>query len=71
MTPAEFKRKQTALGWSNARMAKHLRKTPQSVSNYRTGRQSVPEHVDVLIDAALRRLRDAPPIGALQARGES
>lgn len=60
MTPAEFKRKQSALGWSNSRMAKHLRKTPQSISNYRTGRQAIPEHVEILIEATVKRLRDAP-----------
>lgn len=57
MTPAEFKRRQSALGWTNARMASHLRKTPQSVSNYRNARQSIPAHVDVLLDAALKELR--------------
>lgn len=61
MTPDEFKRRQTALGWTNAKMASHLRKTPQSISNYRTGRQKIPEHVDVLMKSALRDLRDKPP----------
>ena len=60
MTPDEFKRRQSALGWTNAKMASHLRKTAQSVSNYRNGRQAIPEHVDVLLDSALRTLRDAP-----------
>lgn len=60
MTPDEFKRRQSALGWTNAKMASHLRKTPQSISNYRNGRQKVPEHVHVLLEAALRKLRDAP-----------
>lgn len=60
MTPDEFKRRQTALGWTNARMASHLRKTPQSISNYRTGRQTIPEHVDVLLDSAIQSLRAEP-----------
>lgn len=60
MTPDEFKRRQSALGWTNAKMASHLRKTPQSISNYRNGRQKIPEHVHVLLEAALRKLRDAP-----------
>ena len=57
MTPEEFKRRQTALGWTNARMAGHLRKTAQSVSNYRTGRQAIPAHVDVLLEAAIKEIR--------------
>lgn len=60
MTPDEFKRIQAALGWTNAKMASHLRKTPQSISNYRTNRQKIPEHVKVLLDAAIKRLREAP-----------
>ncbi len=60
MTPEEFKRKQSALGWTNAKMAGHLRKTAQSISNYRNGRQRIPEHVDVLLESALRKLREAP-----------
>lgn len=60
MTSDEFKRKQSALGWTNAKMASHLRKTPQSISNYRNNRQTIPEHVNVLIDNALRKLREAP-----------
>ncbi len=60
MTPDEFKRKQAALGWTNAKMASHLRKTPQSISNYRNGRQKIPEHVGVLIETAIAKLREAP-----------
>lgn len=70
MTPDEFKRKQSALGWTNARMASHLRKTPQSISNYRNGRQTIPAHVNVLLDAALKRLREAPAQDAPSSRGE-
>ena len=62
MTPDEFKRRQGALGWTNAKMASHLRKTPQSISNYRNARQKIPEHVDVLLDAAIKKLREAPAI---------
>jgi len=61
MTPEEFKRKQAALGWTNAKMASHLRKTPQSISNYRNNRQAIPEHVDVLLEAAIRKLREKQP----------
>jgi hypothetical protein len=61
MTPDEFKRRQASLGWTNAKMASHLRKTAQSVSNYRNARQKIPEHVTVLLDAALAKLRLAPP----------
>lgn len=61
MTPEKFKQWQTALGWTNAKMARHLCKTPQSVSNYRNKRQRIPAHVDVLLEAALRKLRDVPP----------
>uniref|UniRef100_A0AAU7VGG9 HTH cro/C1-type domain-containing protein n=1 Tax=Dinoroseobacter phage vB_DshS_R26L TaxID=3161158 RepID=A0AAU7VGG9_9CAUD len=61
MTPEEFKRRQAALGWTNAKMASHLRKTPQSISNYRNNRQKIPEHVEVLLDAALRKLREQKP----------
>ena len=60
MTPDEFKRRQSALGWTNAKMASHLRKTPQSISNYRNSRQQIPAHVDVLLDAAIAVLRAAP-----------
>jgi transcriptional regulator with XRE-family HTH domain len=58
MTPDEFKRKQTVLGWTNAKMARHLGKTPQSISNYRNGRQKIPEHVQILLEALLRKFRD-------------
>jgi len=57
MNPEQFKHKQEALGWTNAKMASHLRKTPQSISNYRNNRQKIPEHVDVLLEAALTNLR--------------
>ena len=60
MTPEEFKAKQAALGWTNGRMARHLRKTAQSISNYRNGRQKIPEHVDVLLQLVLKEMRDAP-----------
>lgn len=60
MTPDEFKRRQSSLGWTNAKMASHLRKTPQSISNYRNARQKIPEHVSVLLDAALKSLREKP-----------
>ena len=60
MTPEEFKRRQAALGWTNAKMASHLRKTPQSISNYRNERQKIPAHVEVLLDAALKKLREVP-----------
>jgi len=58
MTPDEFKRRQTALRWTNAKMASHLRKTPQSISNYRNSRQEIPDHVEVLLDAAVKALRE-------------
>jgi len=67
MTPDEFKRRQLALGWTNAKMASHLRKTPQSISNYRNERQKIPEHVDVLLDAAINKLREAPVTKSLLA----
>lgn len=60
MTPEEFKRRQAALGWTNAKMASHLRKTPQSISNYRNNRQKIPAHVEVLLDAAIKKLREQP-----------
>lgn len=60
MTPEEFKRKQSAFGWTNAKMASHLRKTAQSISNYRNGRQRIPEHVEVLLVAAIERLHKTP-----------
>jgi hypothetical protein len=62
MTPDEFKRRQSSLGWTNAKMASHLRKTPQSISNYRNARQKIPEHVNVLLDAALKSLREKPAV---------
>lgn len=65
MTPDEFKRRQSALGWTNAKMASHLRKTPQSISNYRNARQKIPEHVGVLLDAALKSLREKPVADAV------
>ena len=63
MSPDEFKRRQSALGWTNAKMASHLRKTPQSICNYRNARQKIPEHVGVLLDAALKSLREKPVTG--------
>lgn len=62
MEKDDFIRMQKALGWSNVKMAKHLRKTAQSVSNYRTGRQAIPEHVKVMIRSALREMRDKKPV---------
>lgn len=59
MTSSEFKRKQSALGWTNARMAKELCKSAQSVSNYRNDRQSIPDHVAVMMEAVLQRLHAA------------
>jgi len=61
MTADEFRRRQAALGWTNAKMASHLRKTPQSISNYRNKRQAIPAHVGVLLDAAIKRLREVKP----------
>ncbi|UXO93754.1 hypothetical protein Pan1_39 [Pseudanabaena phage Pan1] len=61
MTPAEFKNKQSALGWTNQKMATHLRKSAQTISNYRNGRQTIPEHVEVLLVTALERLHSVPP----------
>lgn len=57
MQKEEFIKLQQALGWSNVKMAKHLRKTSQSVSNYRTGRQTIPEHVRVMIRHVIKELR--------------
>jgi len=62
MTSDEFKRRQDALGWTNAKMASHLRKTSQTVSNYRNNRQTIPAHVDVLLEAAIDKLRKKPVV---------
>ena len=70
MTPAEFKRKQSALGWTNAKMATHLRKSAQTISNYRNARQTIPEHVEVLLTAALERLHKAPVVRAPTTMGD-
>ncbi len=61
MTAEEFKRLQAALGWTNARMASLLKKTPQSISNYRTQRQVIPGHVKTMLEQTLHKMRTSTP----------
>ena len=52
MSPKEFKSIQREFGWTNAKMASYLRKTEQSISNYRNARQKIPEHVVAMLTQA-------------------
>ena len=52
MTPDEFKARQEKLGLSNRAVAELTRRSEQSVSNWRTGRQAIPAYVGVLLDHA-------------------
>lgn len=51
MTPAQFIKKQASLEMTNRQMARLLRKSAQSICNYRHGRQRIPDHVGALIEA--------------------
>lgn len=59
MTPDDFKTIQADLGWTNGRMATFLRKSEQTVSNYRNARQRIPDHVETLLEIAQSTQRDA------------
>lgn len=51
MDAAEFRERQKALGLSNLELAEKLAKCSQTVSNYRSGSQGIPPHVEKLLDA--------------------
>ncbi len=51
MSPVTFCRIQKAAGISNLALAKMLHKSPQSVSNYRTGYQAIVPHVAAFMKA--------------------
>jgi hypothetical protein len=52
MDKEEFLKRQVALNWSNQRMAQAVRRSLQTVSNWRCGRQKIPAYVGVILDAA-------------------
>lgn len=52
MDAAEFRKRQRQLGWTNKKIAEFVRKTEQTVSNWRNERQSIPDHVELLLDLA-------------------
>lgn len=54
MSPITFRQIQKAAGKTNLQLAKMLHKSPQSISNYRTGYQAIVPHVA----AAMKELRD-------------
>lgn len=63
MKSAEFRKRQRQLGWTNKQVAKFVRKTEQTVSNWRNERQSIPDHVEVLLDLAEMINTDAQRVG--------
>jgi DNA-binding transcriptional regulator YiaG len=52
MTKDELKERQAKLGLSNRALADLTKRTEQSVSNWRTGRQAIPDYVGVLLAMA-------------------
>lgn len=58
MNSKEFRRRQRALGWTNKKIADFVRKSEQTVSNWRNDRQAIPEHVELLLDLAESTQRD-------------
>lgn len=54
MTKDELKARQEKLGLSNRQLADLTKRTEQSVSNWRTGRQAIPDYVGVLLEHAER-----------------
>lgn len=54
MTKDELKALQAKLGLSNKALADLTKRTEQSVSNWRTGRQAIPAYVGVLLEHAER-----------------
>lgn len=54
MAPATFRQIQKAIEKTNLELAKILHKSPQSISNYRTGYQAIVPHVA----ATMKALRD-------------
>ena len=59
MEATEFRRRQRVLGWTNKKIAEFTKKSEQTVSNWRNDRQSIPDHVEILLDAAETSQRDA------------
>jgi len=63
MDATEFRKRQRRLGWTNKKIADFVRKSEQTVSNWRNERQSIPDHVEVLLDLAETTDRDAQSVG--------
>lgn len=49
MTSEELKERQAKLGLSNSDLAGLTKRSEQSVSNWRCGRQAIPDYVGVLL----------------------
>lgn len=41
---------------NNKELAAALKKTPQTISNWRAGRQTIPDHVEVLLDLLIEKV---------------
>lgn len=65
MAPATFRRIQAAAGISNVALAKALHKSPQSISNYRTGYQAIVPHVA----AYMKALAEKKPLKIVKKAG--
>lgn len=65
MSPIAFKRLQKQSGKTNLQLAALLHKSPQSISNYRTGYQAIVPHVA----AAMKALVDKPKAKVFRRRG--
>lgn len=55
MQAVEFARLQASMRKTNVALARDLKKCPQSVSNYRSGRQVIPAHVAAMMHLLMER----------------
>jgi len=63
MNSVEFRERQSQLGWTNKKIAEFVKKSEQSVSNWRNDRQSIPDHVEMLLDIAHQQVSADRVIG--------
>jgi DNA-binding transcriptional regulator YiaG len=49
LTPAQFRKRQLALGLQNEELGKLLDRTAQTITNWRTGKSPIPMNIDTLL----------------------
>jgi len=64
ITAVEFLEIQLQLGWSNEQTAAFFVKTSQTISNWRTGSQSVPMYVNRLLNGLVEKHGSLKKAGA-------